>query len=414
MPSAARCARETLWVLLPLWVAPGAAAQERTLSGHLMARAVLVGIHADPIPLGGSLSEVRVVQPVLMGDAAWRWLHGRATLNFEGATIPDGELATGDWGEGFIDRRHPHTYAHELMLWGGGRVDQVELALGAGKGFVPFGTDDPMSRPFLRYPVNHHFAQILERALAFGNVRWGPLTLEGAVFNGDEPERPSQWPNLDRFGDSWAVRLLVHPEGGLEFQGSRAAVASPEHRPGGGPDQTKWSVSGRWEGQLARRPLYALAEWARTEEQDQIRTFGSALVEAAWYPGPARVAYRWERTERPEEERIFGDPFRSPRPHLDDNIVGITRWTTHTVSVGRRFGKSATVEPFVEGTAGQIADVGDGLFEARGFYGRDTFWTLAVGVRLEWRGPMHRMGRYGVLAIPVASAGAEGHHSDQP
>lgn len=411
MPSAARYARRAQW-LLPLFLAPGAAAQESAFASHLMARAVLVGIHADPIPLGGSHSDVRVVQPVVMGDAVWRWLRGRATLNLEGATIPDGELATGDWGEGFVDRRHPHTYAHELMVWGTGRVDQVEFSLGAGKGFVPFGTDDPMSRPFLRYPVNHHFAQILERALAFANIRLGPVALEGALFNGDEPERPSQWPNVDRFGDSWALRVLLHPVTGVEVQASRAAVASPEHRPGSGPDQTKWSVSGRWEGQLARQQTYALAEWARTEEQDQIRTFVSALVEGAWYPGRGRVAYRWERTERPEEERIFGEPFRSPRPHLDDNIVGMTRWTTHTVSLGYRLGQSATVEPFVEGTAGRIADVGDGLFDTEGFYGRDTFWTLAVGVRLEWRGPMHRMGRYGVLAAPIASAGA--HHSNQP
>lgn len=38
-----------------------------------------------------------------------------ATLNLEGLTIPEGELTPGAWGEGFIDRRHPHTSAHELM-----------------------------------------------------------------------------------------------------------------------------------------------------------------------------------------------------------------------------------------------------------------------------------------------------------
>ena len=37
-------------------------------------------------------------------------------LNLEGLTIANGELATGDWGEGFDDRRHPHTYLHEAML----------------------------------------------------------------------------------------------------------------------------------------------------------------------------------------------------------------------------------------------------------------------------------------------------------
>lgn len=377
------------------------------MRGHVMARAVLAGFHADPVPLGGDYSELRLVQPVIMGEAAHRWLRGRATLNLEGATIPDGELATGDWGEGFVDRRHPHTYAHELMLWGTVRVVGTDVSLGAGKGFVPFGTDDPMSRPFLRYPVNHHLAQILERATAFANVRRGVLGVEGALFNGDEPERPSQWPNLDRFADSWAVRVLLFPRSGLEVQGSYAAVASPEHRPGSGPDQSKWSLSGRWQGEIGGEQLYALAEWARTEEQDQIRTFVSGLFEAAWYPGPASVAYRWERTERPEEERLFADPYRSPRPHLDDNIVGMTRWTMHTLSLSRQFGRSTSVSPFIEVTAGKIADFGGGLFTAEGFYGRDTFWVVAAGVRLEWRGPMPRMGRYGVLAAP--GLGAEAH-----
>ncbi len=405
-----RHARRAVLSLIALGAAPAASAQEASLNLRFMGRAVLAGIHADPIPLGGTLTEVRVVQPVFMTDASFRWLRARATVNLEGATIPDGELATGDWGEGFVDRRHPHTYAHELMLWGNAGNERLGAAVGAGKGFVPFGTDDPMSRPFLRYPVNHHFAQILERAVVFANVRRGPIVLEGSVFNGDEPERPNQWPNMERFGDSWAVRLLLKPIPELELQGSFADVASPEHRPGAGPGQSKWSISGRWEGAIAAEQTYALVEWAQSTDQNNIFQFVSWLAEAAWFPGAARIAYRWEKTERPEETRTFDDPFRSPRPHLDDSIVGITRWTTHTLSVGRRFGRSVSVEPFVEGTAGKIEDVGDGLFDAESFYGRERFWTVAVGVRLEWRGPMHRMGRYGVISSTHPSGHAT--HSD--
>ena len=32
--------------------------------------------------------------------------------------MPHGQLATGAYGEGYYDRRHPHTYVHELMLTG--------------------------------------------------------------------------------------------------------------------------------------------------------------------------------------------------------------------------------------------------------------------------------------------------------
>jgi hypothetical protein len=125
---------------------------------------------ADPVPGARSLEELRVVQPIVTLEAGGvRRLQVRATLNLEGATIPSGELTPGAWGEGFIDRRHPHTYVHELLLSAGdllGRHDgEGALSLTAGKGFAPFGTDDPMMRPALRYPVNHHLSQILERAI---------------------------------------------------------------------------------------------------------------------------------------------------------------------------------------------------------------------------------------------------------
>ena len=72
---------------------------------------------ADPVPGGDGLAELRIVQPALMlqADGPAR-LSLLATLNLEGATIGEGELTPGAWGEGFVDRRHPHTYLHELLL----------------------------------------------------------------------------------------------------------------------------------------------------------------------------------------------------------------------------------------------------------------------------------------------------------
>jgi hypothetical protein len=130
---------------------------------------VVVLTAAHPVPRDRSLSEMRVVQPVVALQAERGRLAALATLNVEGWTMPEGELTPGAWGEGFIDRRHPHTYVHELMLTArdllGKRDGSTSLSLASGKGFAPFGTDDPMMRPPLRYPVNHHLAQILERAV---------------------------------------------------------------------------------------------------------------------------------------------------------------------------------------------------------------------------------------------------------
>src|SRR5437899_6346769 len=82
----------------------------------------------NAVPGGATLTEARVVQTVLMIDAAALGDHLRLSVmgDFEGWTMPHGELATGAYGEGYYDRRHPHTYVHELMLTGAdllGRLD---------------------------------------------------------------------------------------------------------------------------------------------------------------------------------------------------------------------------------------------------------------------------------------------------
>ena len=357
-----------------------------------------------------------MVQPTLMlhGGALSDRLRLLGTLNFEGLTIRTGELALGDWGEGFVDRRHPHTYAHELVLTYdqalGPGAGSPRLSLSAGKGFAPFGTDDPMSRPIFRYPVNHHLAQILERAVAIVGVRAGSVLLEGGLFNGDEPERPGQWPNISRFGDSWSGRLTLLPSASLEVQGSYAGVQSPEHRPGFGTDQRKWSFSGRWTGNVGHFPVYGLLEWARTSEAEGFFVFHSLLAEGAWTMGQGRLHYRFERTERPEEERTL-NPFRSLRPHLENSILGTTRWTIHTAGYAFEFRvqEGTRALPFVELSYGRIADVGGGLFDAGSFYGKSSFWSLSIGTRLSLGMPLHRMGRYGV-AQNTATLRAPGHH----
>jgi hypothetical protein len=351
------------------------------------------------------LGELRVVQPVLMlrADGPAR-LGLWATLDFEGVTIDDGELTPGAWGEGFVDRRHPHTYLHELMLTADDLLRDVDggnrISLSVGKGFAPFGTDDPMSRPVARYPVNHHFAQILERAVAIAAVDAGGITGEFALFNGDEPERPGQWPRIGgRFGDSWAGRITGAPIPGLEVQGSHAQVHSPEHRDGAGPDQSKWSLSARWDGTVRQSPVYGLVEWARTSEADGFFTFSSFLAEGAWTTGRHRLHYRLERTERPEEQRT--SDFRSLRPHLENSILGITRWTIHTAgySAPSLEGGGVELRPVVEISYGRIGEVGGGLFDVRQTYGKDSFWSVTLAVRAGFGGGVHRMGRYGAGAL---------------
>lgn len=375
------------------------------VESRLRARAVPVLLYSNLTPGDHALTEARILQPVLAGDLRWRRLIAlTVTLNLEGATLEHGELALGNWGEGFVDRRHPHTWLHEAMLVGTSPDRGFwQAGVGVGKGFATFGTDDPMSRPAVRYPVNHHLAQVLERAVALGQIRGGPVLLEGSIFNGDEPSEPNDWPNLDRFGDSWAVRGTLAPWEGLEAQLSRAMVASPEHREGAGLDHWQWSASLRYERAVAAGPLYLMAEWARVDVGQEDFRFESWLAEGAIRLGRVRPYYRFERTERPEEERISA--FHSRRPPLDNSIVGTSRWTTHTAgtTVSLRLG-GWQLEPLAELSAGSIAKVGAGLFQVSDWYERSSWLAISVGIRIDLGMEGHRMGRYG-LAAPGTHGG---------
>src|SRR5713226_8977140 len=109
---------------------------------RLAGQAIPILTRTDAVPGGTATTEARLVQPVLMlraGALADR-VRFDAMADAEGWTMPNGELTTGAYGEGYYDRRHPHTYIHELMLtlpdllrdlgW------PVHLTLAAGKGFA--------------------------------------------------------------------------------------------------------------------------------------------------------------------------------------------------------------------------------------------------------------------------------------
>jgi hypothetical protein len=373
---------------------------------HVMVQAIPVVTRAQNTAAGRDLTEGYLAQTVAMGGGSL--LRGHllfdVTLNGEGLTLRRGELSTGAFGEGFVDRRHPHTYLHELIATGVGSTGPLGYSASFGRGFVPFGTDDPMMRPFEKYPINHHLSQILERGLAIGALRLGPAILEGSTFGGDEPTSPGALPRRDRLGDSWSVRGTVLPFSWAELQASYASVRSPEQPAGFGLDQRKQSVSGRFVSASGER--YLLAEWARTDERDRdrdIAVFGyeTSLLEGAVTVGAVDVGLRLEQTDRPEEERL-ADPFRTPRPASDLSIAGITRWRTATAAValpGMTLGPLRGY-PYVEleRLAASPRSPTD-IFDARPFYG-SPIWMASVGVRIRY-GVMHaRMGRYGV-ALPA-------------
>lgn len=367
------------------------------------AQAIGVVTRASPAIRGEDLTESYVTQPAIMIIVApWREaLMLRMTLNFEGSTIEDGELNAGIFGEGFIDRRHPHTYLHELVATSAYRFGSGPggVSLTAGKGFAPFGTDDPMARPFEKYPINHHLAQILERAVAIAALRARGLIVEAGAFNGDEPTSPGDVPDRKRYWDSWSGRVTYVPWPQGEFQVSYARVKSPENPTGQGADQRKQSASVRLED--AQHSGYALLEFARTRDyagSTPSFVYNSLLAETSARFDLLSGALRFERTERPEEPRLVNE-FRTPVPASDLSIAGVSRWTIITARLAAALPATSwlTIEPFTEVARAHVAPTSRPAgFDPRQFYGSDRLWSVSVGAKVSFGMSHMRMGRYGV------------------
>ncbi|MEO5511512.1 MAG: hypothetical protein ABIV28_08385 [Longimicrobiales bacterium] len=382
--------------------------ESKPVTFHWGAHSVGHLTRVSPAVAGRTLSEAYLTQPALMGGVSTR--NNRfsvlTTISLEGLTLDRGELGPGTYGEGYIDRRHPHTYLHELM-----GVARVALPLGVnasvalGRGFAPFGTDDPMMRPFVRFPVNHHLSQVLERLVVIGGVQRGPVTVEVGTFSGNEPLSPKDLGDPDRFADSWAARLTVRPAARWEIQASRADVRSPEEPTGQGDDQRKVSISARHDGMVGGNHVYGFAEWSRTtivnpnRNQDVYAT-ASMLAEASVMRSGWTGAVRLENTERPEEGRVGS--FRSPWPPSDHFIIGFTRWQVVSVRAQRDVSwKGVRLGPYIETSLAHVS-TRDGFFDPEEFYGATNLKSVSAGIRLDLGMKHTRMGRYGV-ALPATT-----------
>ncbi|HEX6135486.1 MAG TPA: hypothetical protein VFZ24_16060 [Longimicrobiales bacterium] len=325
----------------------------------------------------------------------------RTTLNAEALTLDDGELTFGGWGEGFLDRRHPHTLLHELMLsvnvWnvGGGA-----LSVSAGKGFAPYGTDDPMSRPGVKYPTNHHLSQILERWTVNGAYVRGGWSIEAGVFGGAEPEGPYDLSNIESFADSWSARVVRRFGGSGPMTPWEAALSYGRVREvhEDEPEITSlFNATVRHERMLSSGAVYGLVEASLSRPEDGDGYF-SVLGEARLSRAGHQPYYRVEYATRPEYARE-GAPGTSGffRYDHDTHAIGSTRWLINTAGYGYELtGYPVSVRPFVE-LQHHLVRADRGGIDPRDLFGRRSIWGLTAGFRLFFGGDPMRMGSYGVL-----------------
>ena len=328
----------------------------------------------------------------------------RTTLNFEGITLEDGEFTFGGWGEGFLDKRHPHTLLHEMMLslnlWD---VAGGTASISAGKGFAPYGTDDPMARPELKYPTNHHLSQILERwtvNLVYLNRGW---SAELGVFGGNEPDGAYDLSNIDSFGNSVSGRLArrwgagVGPMAEWEASASLGRVVEAHH--GEEEATTLWNVALRRAGTVGGNPLYGLLEFSQSHPEHGEGYF-SALGEMQVTRGRHQPYARLEYATRPEYPRdgAPGSPDFFLYDH-DAEALGSTRWMV--ANLGYNFlavRGPVSIRPFVNAQFHRVAlESGPPSLEPLALFGEDQFWSFSFGARIFLGGDPMRMGSYGVL-----------------
>ncbi|MEQ1855342.1 MAG: hypothetical protein ABL963_02675 [Longimicrobiales bacterium] len=359
-----------------------------------------------------------LTQPALMGhvESPGQRVVLHSTLNFEGLTQPDGELTFGGWGEGFLDKRHPHTLVHELMLsmnfW---QLAGGSASISAGKGFAPYGTSDPMARPGLKYPTNHHLSQILERWTL--NAAWmrGGWSVEAGIFGGQEPEGAYDFSNIESFGDSWSARVArrwgTSATGPLwEGSVSLGRITQFAHTRQETTRLTNAALmrSGPWVG----GQLYTLAEASQSYVAGH-QEFFSLLGEARWSGGGHQPYVRVEYASRPEyaREGAAGDEGYFRYEHEQDPI-GATRWLIATAAYAFEMTPTPwSVRPFLEVQRHHVRGDGGGI-SASGLFGSSSFWALSFGARVFVGGEPMRMGSYGILdgVTQVVTAGGGALH----
>ena len=391
-----------------------------------MAQAFPIVTFGAPGEDGSPLEETAVylTQPAIMAnvESPGSRLVLRTTLNFEGLAQEDGELTFGGWGEGFIDKRHPHTLVHELML----SVNAWELAggqasLSVGKGFAPYGTDDPMARPGLKYPTNHHLSQILERWTVNGVFLRSGWSVEAGVFGGGEPEGPYDLSNIESFGNSWSARLGKRWGAGqgpwAEWEAGASYGHVVEEHDGVEEATALWNVSLRHARPYAFGDAYGLLEYSRSETEHgdgYFSVLGETQVSVGRHQPYLRVEYA-TRPEYPREGAPGTDGFFRYDHHAE--AIGSTRWAIANLGYNLIATRGLlSIRPFVNAQVHRVAlEEGPAALEPEALFGTDTFWSVSLGARVFLGGDPMRMGAYGVLdpmssmAPPPAGMPMEGH-----
>ena len=272
---------------------------------------------------------------------------GRSTLTLStmfslepATTHPEGYAEIFQVGETYknvplVDYQHPHDFLMQLAaivrIPLNARTD-LRFAVApvgeAGIGPPAFmhrrsASENPIA------PLSHHTfdSSHITMGVVAAGVDAGPVTFEGAVFHGREPDE-SRWDLMDPGPlDSWSTRIRVRPARGWEFQGSYGFLKDPEPLERQDVRRSTASVTYTREG---RGDNYTAVMFAAGRNRRTYSTAEALLGEISHRVGRTTFYGRYEGIELETEHLIFPGTIHAPHPgELIDPL--------HTVTVGGAF-----------------------------------------------------------------------------
>jgi hypothetical protein len=232
----------------------------------------------------------------------------RTMLSAESLVQEDGESSSGVWGGGFSDARAPHGIVREAML----SLNLLHdfpgfFSVSAGKGYPTFGTDDPMGRPAVAASAGHRLSGFPERWTVNAVFLRAGWNVEASLFSGAAPDGPTDFGNIEQFGDSWALRVGRRAGGTIGTLSPwevTASYARVRDRQFGSLQRTHHVNAAFRHAQVYTEGARYFIIEASFAEPDETRSHFAYLTEVLVDYGRHRPYVRLEYASRPEFQRL--------------------------------------------------------------------------------------------------------------
>jgi hypothetical protein len=271
-----------------------------------------------------TLSGMLTAEPLTVGRAGYSEL---------------GQVGEAYHGLQVTDHQHPHDLLMQAAAaWRVPITNRTAVTLSAGPvGEATLGPVAFMHRASSienpTAPLSHHIfdSTHLATGVVLGRVDHGPVSVEGSVFRGREPDEDRY--DVD-FGalDSWATRLWLRPSPAWTIQASHGFLHEPEQLEPGDQRRTNASVSWFRQHQSDYSAMTVAAGWTNR----RFSTVFAVLAEATHHVGATSIYGRYEHVRVETEILLFPEIVHRPHPgELVNPIDAFTAGLTRDVARGK-------------------------------------------------------------------------------